>query len=100
MGIKSNSLSGSATFCLGLLASISVCLSQAAVQNAPEDSVGRFEQNKVVTPVNQVITPVGTQIDLPGLRPQALALSPNGKLLATSGKTAELILIDPQTGGV
>src|SRR5262245_65656457 len=34
------------------------------------------------------------------MRPQALALSPDGRLLVTSGKTAELVAVSPETGGI
>ncbi len=50
--------------------------------------------------LSQLITPVGTQVDLPGNRPNALALSPDGTLLVTSGLKAELLVLDPATGGV
>jgi YVTN family beta-propeller protein len=39
-------------------------------------------------------------VELPGLRPQAIALSPDGALLVTSGKTHELVVLDPATGGI
>jgi YVTN family beta-propeller protein len=47
-----------------------------------------------------VVTPAGRQVELPGLRPQALALSPDGRLLLTSGKTAEVVVVDPDTGDI
>jgi len=50
--------------------------------------------------VNQVVTPLGRQVELPKLRPQALALSPDGRILVVSGKTAELVVVDPATGGI
>jgi YVTN family beta-propeller protein len=50
--------------------------------------------------VNQIVTPAGRQVELPGLRPQALALSPDGRLLLTAGKTAELVVVDPDRGEV
>jgi DNA-binding beta-propeller fold protein YncE len=67
-----------------------------AAETAPpdEETVGRHEADRAVTPVNQVLTPHGVQVDLPGMRPQALALSPDGRLLAASGKSNELVLFD------
>jgi len=53
-----------------------------------------------ILPVNQVVTPLGRQLELPKLRPQALALSPDGRLLVVTGKTAELVVVDPATGGI
>jgi len=46
------------------------------------------------------LTPVGIQLELPELRPQALALRPDGKILVTSGKTAELLVIAPNTNRI
>ena len=54
----------------------------------------------MMTPVNQVLTPIGQQVDLPGLRPQALALSPDSQILVTSGKTAEVIVLSPESGNI
>ena len=65
-----------------------------------DEYVARSGGGRAVTPVNQVVTPAGQTVDLPGLRPQALALSPDGRILVTSGKTAEIIVVDPQTGKV
>ena len=65
-----------------------------------KEPVGRLGANRHSTPVNQVLTPLGQQVELPGLRPQALALSPNGRLLVTAGKTHELVVIHPETGGI
>jgi YVTN family beta-propeller protein len=62
------------------------------------ETVGKAGANRWITPVNQVLTPAGTQVELPKLRPQALALSPDRKLLVTAGKTAELVVIDPEYG--
>jgi len=53
----------------------------------------------ISVPVNQTLTPAGIQIELPGMRPQVVALSPDGSLLVTSGRH-ELIVIDPQEGGI
>lgn len=64
------------------------------------EPVGEAGPQRYLTPIHQVLTPTGIQVELPGLRPQAVALSPDGRLLATSGKTRELVLIDPQTGGI
>jgi YVTN family beta-propeller protein len=64
------------------------------------EPVGRVSSARTVTPVNQVLTPFGTQVDLPGMRPQAIALSPDGKILVTAGKTAELVVVSPQTGEI
>lgn len=65
-----------------------------------DEPVGRAEDNSLVTPVNQRVTPIGKQVDLPGMRPQALALSPDGKLLVTAGKTAELVVVDSESGEI
>lgn len=69
---------------------------QAAVSLSDEETVGRAEDGRIITPVNQVLTPYGRILDLPGMRPQAVALSPNGKLMVTAGKTRELVVIDPE----
>jgi YVTN family beta-propeller protein len=63
-------------------------------------TVGRRTDGQILLPVNQTLTPLGTQIDLPGQRPQALALSPNGRRLAVAGKSAEVVILDPETGAV
>ena len=34
------------------------------------------------------------------MRPQAIALSPDGRILVTSGKTAELVVVDPNVGTI
>lgn len=70
-----------------------------------EAAVGATERvgwagDRLVTPVNQIVTPLGRQVDLPGLRPQVIALSPDGRLLAVSGKTSELLILDPVSGGI
>ncbi len=81
-----------------------ICVSNVVwgQQEAGSDTerVGRVSESRSVTPVNQVLTPLGTQVDLPGMRPQAVALSPDGRLLVVTGKTAELVVIDAETGVV
>ena len=72
----------------------------SAASFASEERVGKAGRNRYVTPANQILTPAGFQVELPGMRPQAIALSPDGRILITSGKTAELVVIDPNTGGV
>ena len=67
---------------------------------ASKEKVGRAGVNRFVTPANQILTPTGFQVELPGMRPQALALSPDGRILLASGKTAEIVVIDPNSGGV
>jgi DNA-binding beta-propeller fold protein YncE len=67
---------------------------------ADVEPVGRAADGRTVTPVNQVLAPAGRQVELPGLRPQAIALSPDGRLLVTSGKTHEIVVVDPATGGI
>src|SRR5262245_28061200 len=62
--------------------------------------VGRTGNNRLMTPVNQVVDSAGLIVDLPGLRPQALALSPDGEILVTAGKTAELVVVDPERGWI
>jgi YVTN family beta-propeller protein len=69
-----------------------------AERPADTEPVGRHGANRTVLPVNQVVTPAGRQLELPGLRPLALALSPDGRLLLTAGKTAELVVVDPDRG--
>ena len=66
----------------------------------PKEMVGRREKGELITPVNQWVTPVGTQLELPGLRPQALVVSPDGKLLLVAGKTAEIVVIDPESAAI
>lgn len=89
------------TACLAALA-VSATSPSRGQENGigTNEAVGRREDGRLVTPVNQLVTPSGRQIDLPGLRPQAIALSPDGKLLVTSGKTAELIVIDPESAEI
>ncbi len=53
-----------------------------------------------VVPTGQVLTPAGRQVALPELRPQALALSPDGQILVTAGRTKNIVVVDPATGGV
>ena len=55
---------------------------------------------RTALPVDQVVAPIGIQVDLPRLRPQVLALSPDGRLLITSGRTQEIVIVDPETGGI
>ncbi|MBK7998361.1 MAG: beta-propeller fold lactonase family protein [Verrucomicrobia bacterium] len=74
--------------------------SPSAASFASKEKVGRAGVNRFVTPANQILTPTGFQVELPGMRPQALALSPDGRILLASGKTAEIVVIDPNTGGV
>ena len=64
------------------------------------ETVGRYENGRIVLPVNQVITPAGKQIELPDMRAQAMALSPDGKRLVVSGLTSELVVLDPATGEI
>ena len=64
----------------------------------PQDLVGRWREDAIVTPVNQLLTPYGKSIDLPGMRPQALALSPDGKVLVAAGKTNDIVVLNPVTG--
>lgn len=66
----------------------------------PDEPVGRKADGRTVTPVNQTLTPHGVTVDLPGMRPQALALSPDGRFVYVSGKTAELVVLDAETGDV
>jgi YVTN family beta-propeller protein len=74
----------------------------ATASGGPRDSepVGWHGPARLVTPVNQVVTPTGRHLLLPGLRPQGLALSPDGTLLVVSGKTSEILVLDPASGGV
>ena len=67
---------------------------------ASDEPVGKAGRNRYVTPANQILTPAGFQVELPGMRPQVLALSPDGRILVTSGKTAELVVIDPNVGRI
>lgn len=64
------------------------------------EPVGEVQPKRYLTPVHQVLTPMGIQVELPGMRPQAVALSPDGRSLVTSGKTAELVVMDPQSGDI
>jgi YVTN family beta-propeller protein len=72
----------------------------SAASFATEELVGVAGPNRYVTPANQVLTPAGFQVELPGMRPQVLALSPDGRILLTSGKTAEVVVIDPNVGRI
>lgn len=81
---------------LGLFFSLSTACSLATKKPADAASAGRG----TALPVSQIITPAGIQVELPGLRPQVLALSPDGRLLITSGKTHEIVVVDPETGGI
>jgi YVTN family beta-propeller protein len=94
----------SATPPLLVLALAAAACGRPAAQRVPPvadtEAVGRRDAKRTVLPVNQVVTPAGRQVELPGLRPQALALSPDGRLLLTAGKTAELVVVDPDRGEV
>jgi len=81
---------------LGLFFSLLMACSPATKKPAGSASTGRG----TALPVNQIITPAGIQVELPGLRPQVLALSPDGRLLITSGKTHEIVVVDPEMGGI
>jgi len=81
---------------LGLFFLLSTACSLATKKPADTASAGRG----TALPVSQIITPAGIQVELPGLRPQVLALSPDGRLLITSGKTHEIVVVDPETGGI
>ncbi len=85
-----------------LLAATAACRAQTKppARASDTETVGRREGGRTVLPVNQVVTPAGVQVDLPGLRPQALALSPDGRLLLTSGKSAELVVLDADSGAI
>ncbi|MCC6507797.1 MAG: beta-propeller fold lactonase family protein [Pirellulaceae bacterium] len=90
--------------CLALSA---VCLctrtdncAQESGEALPNDLVGRWRDDVIVTPVNQLLTPYGKYIDLTGMRPQALALSPDGQTLVVAGKTNDLVVVDPTTGQI
>ena len=85
-----------------LLAATAACRAQTKppARVSDTETVGRREGGRTVLPVNQVVTPAGVQVDLPGLRPQALALSPDGRLLLTSGKSAELVVLDADSGAI
>ena len=72
----------------------------AAPVEVAHASVGRQDDDSVVTPVDQVLTPLGRLVRLDGLRPQAIALSPDGRVLVTTGKTPELVVIDPASGEI
>jgi len=82
------------------LVPVGINAQQEFAPGLPAEQVGRFIGGQAITPVNQVLTPVGIEVDLPGLRPQALALSPDGQILVTAGKTAEMLVISPVTGGL
>jgi DNA-binding beta-propeller fold protein YncE len=96
--MKSNSPSRArgGVIILGLFFSLPTACSPATKKPADAASAGRG----TTLPVNQIITPAGIQVELPGLRPQVLALSPDGRLLITSGKTHEIVVVDPETGGI
>jgi len=98
--LKTNSISRSlAVFgAAAILLMSSGCRSH--IPASTRETVGPAGANRGITPMNQVLTPAGIQVELPGMRPQALALSPDGTMLVTSGKTHELIVIDPVTGGI
>ncbi|MFN8091598.1 MAG: alkaline phosphatase family protein [Vicinamibacteria bacterium] len=85
-----------------LLAATAACRAQTKppARVSDTETVGRRDGGRTVLPVNQVVTPAGVQVDLPGLRPQALALSPDGRLLLTSGKSAELVVLDADSGAI
>jgi len=85
---------------LTLLSVLVLAGSCRTVDYSNTEPVGEVGPQRYVTPIHQILTPAGIQVDLPGMRPQAVALSPDGRLLATSGKTQELIVIDPQIGGI
>jgi DNA-binding beta-propeller fold protein YncE len=70
------------------------------IPDAPTATVGRKADGSTVTPVNQVLTPHGISVDLPGMRPQAIALSADGAQIYVSGKTAELVVLDAETGAL
>jgi YVTN family beta-propeller protein len=72
----------------------------AACSKGATDPTTALTAQGTTLPVNQVVTPLGRQVELPKLRPQALALSPDGRILVVSGKTAELVVVDPATGGI
>jgi len=97
-GIKSPCSAGlPVIFLLAVLALGAVFCSR---ETADTGQVGPAGPGRTVLPVNQVVEPAGTQVPLPGLRPQAIALSPDGCLLAVSGKTSEVVILAPDTGGV
>ncbi len=89
----------SAVILAGLLAACTNTIAPPEPTAATE-RVGRSGPGRTVTPVNQVLTPLGRTIELPGLRPQALALSPDGRILVVSGKSNEVVVLDPATGGI
>lgn len=72
----------------------------ASGQRETSQPVNTGQGGRVITPVNQVLTPAGIQVELLEMRPQALALSPDGSVLAVSGHTAELLLVDPDSGAI
>ena len=90
-------------FSLVVLASAHLMAAEGVVdlsEAATKEAVARLPDGRMMTPVNQVLTPIGQQVDLPGLRPQALALSPDSQILVTSGKTAEVIVLSPESGNI
>ncbi len=87
---------------LTIAAAIS-CAQQPRTVFAPLPStiqVDPLREEGGILPVNQIVQAAGKQVELPGLRPQVLALSPDGRLLVTSGKTAEIVVINPQTAAI
>lgn len=72
----------------------------AGLDPAHTELAGARPDGSIVLPVHQTILPAGIQVDLPGLRPQAIALGPGGRPLVTAGKTSEIVVLDPETGGV
>jgi len=85
-------------FAAGILILSAVLL--AACSKGAEAPAATESAQGTTLPVNQVVTPMGRQLELPKMRPQALALSPDGRILVVSGKTAELVAVDPATGGI
>jgi YVTN family beta-propeller protein len=79
---------------------LSAALLAACSNGTKEPTAAALSAQGTTLPVNQVVTPLGRQVELPKLRPQALALSPDGRILVVSGKTAELVVVDPATGGI
>ncbi len=100
---KAHGSVGRARFCgvsALLIAAASGPLPAQVEPAGDQTRVGYEADGSVVTPVNQILTPYGAQLDLPGMRPQALAMSPSGSILVTAGKTAELVVVDPDTAQI
>ena len=100
---KAHGSLGRARFCgvsALLIAAASGPLPAQVEPAGDQTRVGYEADGSVVTPVNQILTPYGAQLDLPGMRPQALAMSPSGSILVTAGKTAELVVVDPDTAQI